>query len=1069
MKKIHLLLMFFTVLLVVAGMGCSRAKKIHLLDRANNWFDSGQFDKAEIEYLAVVRVDPQNSQAIGRLGVIYFDEGRFQMAAPFLYKGSQLDTNNLDLHLKLAQIYLALGMLKEAHSESELVLDRNPQDLEAPVLFAQSVAKQNDINAAQRRLQALAQNGDNAGVETALGVLASNQRDFKSASADFRRAVALDSHFAAAYAALGNSFWAQNDLKGAKAAFKAAADCAPPYSPLQLPYGQFEIQAGNFASAESFFNDLTTRTPNYVPAWLGLAEVALDEKKLDDCTTALDKALAVDPDNTDALVLQARLDLARSDTGKATSELERLVKLYPQAPRIHYQLALVYVVGNQPNKALNQSHEALDLDPHFIEAAFLLAQLELKTGDTDSAVDLLKQLVANQPNLIQAKLLLAEAYRAQNNFNGALEIYQQLEQAFPKNPQFPLLAGATFVQQLNETAARQQFSRTLEIEPGNVDAQEELAQLDLADHQFAAAQARVEQIVAKNPLQAFPQILLAKIFLAQGQTNQAETALSKASALPQGSSANLLLAQLYLNSRQDQKALDTLNVMLENNPKNTAVLMLVGMVQSDLKNYRAAADAYEKLLALSPQYSPALNNLAWLYSDNLGDLDKAYNLAQRARQLLPADPSTADTLGWVLFKKGQYASALKLFQESADQLSDNPEVQFHVGIAHYMLADENASRGAFQRALDLNKEFPERNQCEDCLEILSIDPKTADAAACTRLENQISARPDDPIAFTRLAAIYQRDNNSAKTIALCETALKANPQNVNADILLAQLYASSNPQRAFELAKAAYQLKPDDMQVCATLGRMAFLNGNDRWSYNLLEPASQNQPDNAQTSFDFANTAFCLGKISDAQTAMQNALQAGLPASESSDAKIFLDLLALCQNPEQAVVAESHVESILSSSPNNAPALFADAVIDTQNRNPFGAERVYEKLLALHPDCALAQKNLAILYAQNLVEPDKAYPVALKARESFPDDPQVAKALALILFQQGDYVRAADLFSTISNSTTADAELFYCLGISEFRLKNYAGSRKSLQHALTLNLSGQQATDARQTLAELNN
>ena len=1068
MKKIHLLLMLFTVL-VVAGAGCSRVKKTHFLAQANRWYDSGQLDKAEIAYLNVVRVDPGNAQAIGRLGVIYFDEGRYQKAAPYLYKGSELDTNNLDLHLKLAQIYLAIGMLKEAHGESEFVLDRNPRDADAPVLFAQSVVKKDDIGATQQRLHLLAQNSDDAAVETALGLLASSQRDFTTALTDFHRALALDSHFAAAYVALGNSFWEQNDLKGAKAAFKVATDCAPSYSPLQLPYGQFEIQSGDFVSAKNFFDGLATATPNYTPAWLGLAEVALDEKKLDDCSNALDKAFAVDPDNLSAQLLQARLDMARSDTGKATSELERLAKMYPQAPRIHYQLALAYVVDNQPNKALNQSHEALDLDPHFFEAAFLLAQLELKTGDTESAVDLLKQLVDQQPDFIQAKLMLADAYRIQNDFNSALTIYQQLEQAYPKNPQIPLLTGSAFVQQLNETAARQEFSRALQLDPGNVEAQEELAQLDLADHQFAAAQERVGQIITQNPQQAFPQILLAKIFLAQGQTNLAEKALSKASALPDGSSANSLLAQLYLNSGQDQKALDTLNAMLETNPKDTTALMLIGVVQSNLKNYQGAADAYEKLLAINPQYSPALNNLAWLYSDNLGDLDKAYDLAQRARQLLPADPSTADTLGWVLFKKGQYPSALKLFQESADKLSDNAEVQFHVGITHYMLADEDASRAAFQRALDLNQAFPERNQCQACMAILNIDPKTADDSARTLLESQISARPDDPIAFGKLVAIYQQENNSARAIALCETALKANPQNVNAEILLAQLLASSNPQRAFELAKAAYQLKPDDMQVCATLGRMALLNGNDRWAYNLLVQASQNQPDNAQTLFDFANAAFCVGKIPDAQTAMQNALQAGPPASEANDAKIFLDLIALCQNPDQAVVAQAHVEDVLNSSPNNAPALFADAVIDTQNRNPFGAERVYEKLLALHPDCTLAQKNLAILYAQNFVEPGKAYPVAVKAREAFPDDPDVAKALGLILFQQGDYVRAADLFNTISGSTTADAELFYCLGISEFRLKNYADSRKSLQHALSLNLSGQQATDARQTLAELSN
>jgi predicted Zn-dependent protease len=123
--------------------------------------------------------------------------------------------------------------------------------------------------------------------------------------------------------------------------------------------------------------------------------------------------------------------------------------------------------------------------------------------------------------------------------------------------------------------------------------------------------------------------------------------------------------------------------------------------------------------------------------------------------------------------------------------------------------------------------------------------------------------------------------------------------------------------------------------------------------------------------------------------------------------------------------------------------------------------------LDIHPNCTLAQKNLAILDAQNFVEPDRAYHVAVKAREAFPDDPQVAKALATILFQQGDYTRSADLFNTISSSSSADAQLFYYLGISEYHLKNFVQSKNSLERALTLNLSGQEATDARETLAEL--
>jgi tetratricopeptide (TPR) repeat protein len=1071
MKKYPVLLFFAAALLVLAAAGCSaKVKKSYYLDQANRAFDAGQFDKAEVEYLNALHADPRNPVAMGRLGVIYFQEGRFQKAAPYLYNGCQLDTNNLDLHLKLAQIYLAVGMLKEAHSEAGYVLDRDSRDHDAPVFYAQSVPSPAGIDAAKHQLSSLARNnGDNAGIETALGVLASRQQDFNAALAAFRRALNQDNRFAPAYAALGNMYLEQDDSQKAEAALKAAADCAPVRTPLRIEYGQFEIQSGNFTVARAFFEDLTKQAPDYVPGWLGLAEVALDEKKLDDSSAALDKVLAADPDNADALVLHARLNLANSNISKATEELERLANKYRQSPRIHYQLALAYIMGSQRAKALNQLHEAANLDPNFVQASFLLAQLELQVGDTDSAVDLLKRLIAQCPNLVPARLLLAQAYQVQRNFDGALELCTQLEKSFPQNAQIAVLTGTIYAMQQNADAARREFTRALELQPDNADAQEALAELDFAAQQYSASQARIEKVIAKNPREALPEVLLAKIFLAQSQTNRAEIALLKAAELPDGAPAYLMLAQLYVDVGHDKDALDILNLALSKNPKDKAALVLLANVQIRQKNYRAAANAYEKLLAINPQYGPALNNLACLYCDNLGNLDKAYDLAQRAHQLYPNDPSAADTLGWIFFKKGDYASALKLFRDSAVGLPGNPEAQFHLGIANYMLANEDSARETLQGALNLTGPFPEHDECQSCLDILNIDPQNADAAAQATLEKRISQHPDDPVAFVRLTTIYQHNNDSARTITLCKSVLNANPRNFKADVLLAQLLAPNDPQKAFDFAKAAYQLKPDDAQVQATLGHMAFLNGNDQWAFNLLEKAAQNQPTDPQIQYDYADAAFCVGKFSDAQTAMQSALQGTLPSSEIVRAENFTNIVAACQDAGAAAGVQGRVDDVLSSSPQDPPALFAVAVIKAQQSDPAGAERNYETLLALHPDCAQAQKNLAILYAQNLVDPDKAYPVAVKAREAFPDDPQVAKALAMIFFQRGDYGRAAGLFTSVSGSSSADAQVYYYLGISEFHLKNRAQSKSSLQRALNLNLTGPQATDARETLAELNN
>ncbi|MGH7979186.1 MAG: tetratricopeptide repeat protein, partial [Limisphaerales bacterium] len=898
MRKNSVVPILAAAFLVALVVGCSEhTQSTYNLAPANRFFDAGQFDKAAAEYEKALKAEPGNAWVIGRLGVIYFDEGRFQKAAPYLFKGSQLCSSNLEWRVKLGQVYLAVGELKQAREQAEYVLKNNTGDPDAPELLAHSIPP-GQLAGAQKQLRALAASRDTAGLETALGILAARDNQFKPALEYFQRALKLDMRFAPAYAALGNTYFQFKQVKKAGDAFKAASDCAATGSPLQTEFGEFEIQTADFAGAEKFFNGFTQKNPDYTPGWLGLAEVALDEKKLGDSAAAIKKVLDRDADNVDALVLDARLKLARSQATEAIAELEHLVKLYPHAPQIHYQLALAYVVGGKTDKAMNQLHETLNVDPGLAQAAFLLAQFDVQRGDLQSALDLLKPMVDREPDLIEPRLLLADVYRLQNDFNDAMAIYRQLEKAFPKDARVPLLAGSAWVQQFNNDAARAEFNRALQIDPNNISAQEELAQLDLAAKNFDAAQKRAQNLVSRNPRQAKPEILLAKILLDRGQTNQAEDALLKAANLPEGLGANLLLAQLYFNLKQDKDALDVVNLALTKKPDDPSLLTFEASVQSDQKDYSDAAATYEKLLTIRPNYSPALNNLAWLDSDHLGQLEKAYTLAQRAHQLVPNDPSTSDTLGWIIFKQGDYQLALNLFEQSAAGLPNNPEAQFHLALAYYMLDREESAQQQLLNALSINGAFPDRSECERCLNILKIDPATADGTARAALEKRISEQPNDPVAFDRLAAINERDHDSAKVEALCQKALKANPKNVKALVLLARFCESQDPQKALRLAKAAYAVTPNDPNVCAMLGHLALVTGNDRWAFSLLDEASLDQSTNSQTLFDLARAAFCLGKVSEAQTDMQNAVHSGLTPAQSAQARNFLDMITVCQHPK---------------------------------------------------------------------------------------------------------------------------------------------------------------------------
>jgi Flp pilus assembly protein TadD len=52
----------------------------------------------------------------------------------------------------------------------------------------------------------------------------------------------------------------------------------------------------------------------------------------------------------------------------------------------------------------------------------------------------------------------------------------------------------------------------------------------------------------------------------------------------------------------------------------------------------------------------------------------------------------------MLYKRGDYEQALTLLSKSAAKCLDNAEMQFHLGMAHYMMGHEEAALTALRQA-----------------------------------------------------------------------------------------------------------------------------------------------------------------------------------------------------------------------------------------------------------------------------------------------------------------------------------------------------------------------------------
>jgi tetratricopeptide (TPR) repeat protein len=963
-----------------------------------------------------------------------------------------------------------MGDVRTARDEANFILSKSPADAEAPLLLAEASFRPQDIADARNLISQLPNMPDgNAGGNTALGYLDLKQKNLGEAEVSLKKALAIDPKSSAAYSCLGVLYRMKDDVGQADQALASAYKTAQARSPTRLNYPQFKIQSGDVTEGRRLLEEVVHDAPDYIPALILLAELDLSQKKYPEAESAIGKALQRDASHPEAMLLAAQIAGAKGDNKKAVADLERIRELFPKSMQVHFLLGKAYLATGDITKAVSSLQKAVSINPNSTEALLLLAGTDIKKGDYKIASDALLEFLRKHPDQPHALLLEAQALRGQSDFDGALSVYRHLEISRPKDPEMPLFTGMMLLELNRREEARESFATSLRISPAYFSATEQLVNMDLAEHKYSAALQRASGEIGREPKSELPRLILAKVYLAQNDKADAETALLKAIELkPDSPAAYFLLAQLYVSTNRNEKALEDLKEVQAKNPKDIRSLMMMGVIYELRKNYTGARDAYEKVLAIDPTFTSAMNNLAYLYSENLNELDKGFELAQKARELQPNEPHMADTLGWILYKKHQYTWALGLLQESAGNLPTEAEVQFHLGMIHYMMGEEDQATAALQHSLQIDGKFEGSDEARQRLSTLAIDAGKVSEADMASLRNSLEGKADDPVALTRLAALNERAGANDKAAGELESALKINPANVGTMLKLVRLYiAEHETQKALDLAKNAHKLAPNDPAVSYSLSRLALQTGDYQWAYSLLQETLLSNADDPNLLYDFATASFCIGKPAEAQDAMKHAISSGVTGAKATEGAQFVRMLALADGKSPSASDVAAVESLLNENPKNGAALYALASIKEQNRESDAAITSYETLLREYPDFSPAKKQLAIIYSDDPGKDARTSELAVSAQEAFPSDGELAKVLGILAYRKLNFALALSLLQEAAGTRKDDAVLLYYLGMSQVELKNTAAARTSLQRALDIGLNPYMSGKAKSALADI--
>jgi tetratricopeptide (TPR) repeat protein len=453
----------------------------------------------------------------------------------------------------------------------------------------------------------------------------------------------------------------------------------------------------------------------------------------------------------------------------------------------------------------------------------------------------------------------------------------------------------------------------------------------------------------------------------------------------------------------------------------------------------------------------------------LDKIDRAYELAQKARELMPYNANVGDTLGWVLYKKGEYPLALTILEDSVEKSPSDAEIQFHVGMAHYMMDEEDAARVALQRAVSSSQDFPNKDAARKSLDVLNMNTSGANASALAALEKALEEHPNDPVILNRIGSLQEHAGDAEKAADTYETALKQNPDAVLIMAKLARLYGGplDKPEKAMSLATAAHKLAPDSAEVSGVLGHLVYRTGDYVWALSLLENAADRLPNRPDLLYDLAWAYYAVGRIGDAESTMQKALQTGVEFSHSNDAKSFVELAAAVADPSQVQAKAGEAAKILQTEPKYVPALMVSGMANERARNFSAAHDAYAQALAALPMFAPAARQLALLDASYFTDDPHGYAAAEQARTAYPNDALVAKSLGILSYFQQKYSRSAELLQESIADGSADGQMYYYLGMDDYQLKQSRDSKQALQRALAMNIPDKQITEAKRVLAEM--
>jgi Flp pilus assembly protein TadD len=154
-----------------------------------------------------------------------------------------------------------------------------------------------------------------------------------------------------------------------------------------------------------------------------------------------------------------------------------------------------------------------------------------------------------------------------------------------------------------------------------------------------------------------------------------------------------------------------LDQLLAGQPEQPDLLYETALLAERLGRIDVLESRLLKLIQLRPESAQAYNALGYSYADRNIRLTEARELIEKALKLAPDDSFILDSMGWVLFRQGDFSGALVQL-ERAYALRNDAEIAAHIGEVLWALGRKEDAR---RTLLEAQQKSPENEALMDAV------------------------------------------------------------------------------------------------------------------------------------------------------------------------------------------------------------------------------------------------------------------------------------------------------------------------------------------------------------------